>query len=58
MILQTLYQNCVRHNVEFYNEFYVLDLIMSEDENGNPDLQVLSPMTWQPAKYTFSNRNP
>ena len=36
MILQTLYQNCVRHNVEFYNEFYVLDLIMSEDENGNP----------------------
>ena len=32
MILQTLYQNCVRHNVEFYNEFYVLDLIMSEDE--------------------------
>ena len=23
MILQTLYQNCVRHNVEFYNEYYV-----------------------------------
>lgn len=30
MILQTLYQNCVKQNVEFYNEFYVLDLLMSE----------------------------
>ncbi|GAA4514335.1 succinate dehydrogenase flavoprotein subunit [Brevibacterium yomogidense] len=30
MILQTLYQNCVKHGVEFYNEFYVLDLIMTE----------------------------
>ncbi len=27
MILQTLYQNCVKHNVEFFNEFYVLDLL-------------------------------
>lgn len=34
MILQTLYQNCVKHNVEFYNEYYVLDLIMVEDEDG------------------------
>jgi succinate dehydrogenase / fumarate reductase flavoprotein subunit len=30
MILQTLYQNCVKLGIEFYNEFYVLDLIMSE----------------------------
>ncbi|SMX70197.1 succinate dehydrogenase flavoprotein subunit [Brevibacterium antiquum] len=30
MILQTLYQNCVKHGVEFYNEFYVLDLAMTE----------------------------
>ncbi|SQC37511.1 Succinate dehydrogenase flavoprotein subunit [Rothia kristinae] len=30
MILQTLYQNCVKHNVEFFNEYYVLDLIMVE----------------------------
>jgi succinate dehydrogenase / fumarate reductase flavoprotein subunit len=28
MILQTLYQNCIKHEVEFFNEFYVLDLIM------------------------------
>jgi len=31
MILQTLYQNCIKQNVEFFNEFYVLDLVMSED---------------------------
>ncbi|MGK7222869.1 succinate dehydrogenase flavoprotein subunit [Kocuria flava] len=30
MILQTLYQNCIKHNVEFFNEFYVLDLVMTE----------------------------
>jgi succinate dehydrogenase / fumarate reductase flavoprotein subunit len=30
MILQTLYQNCIKQNVEFYNEFYVLDLILDE----------------------------
>ncbi|GAA1851264.1 succinate dehydrogenase flavoprotein subunit [Brevibacterium marinum] len=30
MILQTLYQNCVKQGVEFYNEFYVLDLAMTE----------------------------
>jgi succinate dehydrogenase / fumarate reductase, flavoprotein subunit len=29
MILQTLYQNCVKQNVQFFNEFYVLDLILS-----------------------------
>ncbi|AUZ86760.1 succinate dehydrogenase flavoprotein subunit [Arthrobacter agilis] len=32
MILQTLYQNCVKHNVEFYNEYYVLDLLMVDEE--------------------------
>ena len=31
MILQTLYQNCIKQDVEFFNEFYVLDLVMSED---------------------------
>jgi succinate dehydrogenase / fumarate reductase flavoprotein subunit len=31
MILQTLYQNCVKLGIEFYNEFYVLDLVMNED---------------------------
>jgi len=36
MILQTLYQNCIKNDVEFYNEFYVLDLLLNEDANGNP----------------------
>ncbi len=31
MILQTLYQNCVKEGVEFFNEYYVLDIMMSED---------------------------
>ena len=30
MILQTLYQNCVKLGIEFFNEFYVLDLVMNE----------------------------
>ncbi|MFJ6214472.1 succinate dehydrogenase flavoprotein subunit [Streptomyces sp. NPDC092296] len=30
MILQTLFQNCVKHGVEFFNEFYVLDLLLNE----------------------------
>jgi succinate dehydrogenase / fumarate reductase flavoprotein subunit len=34
MILQTLYQNCVKQGVEFYNEFYVLDLLLTADPHG------------------------
>ncbi|MGW6334090.1 succinate dehydrogenase flavoprotein subunit [Nocardia rhamnosiphila] len=34
MILQTLYQNCVKHDVEFYNEFYVLDLVLTDTDRG------------------------
>ena len=30
MILQTLYQQCVKHEIDFFNEFYVLDLVFSE----------------------------
>ncbi len=35
MILQTLYQNCIKQGIEFYNEFYVLDLILDESD-GEP----------------------
>ncbi|WP_061960740.1 succinate dehydrogenase flavoprotein subunit [Demequina flava] len=31
MILQTLYQQCIKQEVEFFNEFYVLDLILDGD---------------------------
>ena len=37
MILQTLYQNCVKHNVEFYNEFYVLDMLMVDEDATRAD---------------------
>jgi succinate dehydrogenase / fumarate reductase, flavoprotein subunit len=30
MILQTLYQNCVKFGINFFNEFYVLDLVMTD----------------------------
>jgi succinate dehydrogenase / fumarate reductase flavoprotein subunit len=31
MILQTLYQNCIKQGVEFFDEFQVVDLLTSED---------------------------
>jgi succinate dehydrogenase / fumarate reductase flavoprotein subunit len=31
MILYTLYQTCIKHEVEFYDEFHLLDLIMTDD---------------------------
>jgi succinate dehydrogenase / fumarate reductase flavoprotein subunit len=34
MILQTLYQNCVKEGIEFFDEFYVLDVCMTETPEG------------------------
>jgi succinate dehydrogenase / fumarate reductase flavoprotein subunit len=34
MILQTLYQQCVKHEIEFFNEFYVLDLLLNEGKTA------------------------
>ena len=34
MILQTLYQNCVKQGIEFFNEFYVLDLLLTKTDEG------------------------
>ncbi|HEX6400314.1 MAG TPA: succinate dehydrogenase flavoprotein subunit [Actinomycetota bacterium] len=31
MILQTLYQQCVKRDVRFFNEFYCLDLLFTDD---------------------------
>jgi succinate dehydrogenase / fumarate reductase, flavoprotein subunit len=30
MILQTLYQQCIKNDVRFFNEFYVVDLLMQD----------------------------
>ena len=35
MILQTLYQQCVKQEVAFFNEFYALDLLLSHDLVGS-----------------------
>ena len=34
MILQTLYQNCIKQGIEFYDEYYVLDVIMQEGKSA------------------------
>ncbi len=34
MILQTLFQQCQKNGVQFFNEWYVLDLILTSDETG------------------------
>src|ERR1051326_4118642 len=37
MILQTLYQNCVKEGIEFFNEFYVLDLLLTEPDGSDTE---------------------
>src|SRR3954452_2614449 len=34
MILQTLYQQCIKHGVQFYDEYHVVDLLI---EDGRPN---------------------
>ncbi len=34
MILQTLYQQCVKEKIDFFNEFYVLDLLMNDGKTA------------------------
>jgi succinate dehydrogenase / fumarate reductase flavoprotein subunit len=34
MILQTLYQNCVKEGIEFFNEYYALDVLLTETDDG------------------------
>ncbi len=36
LILQTLYQQCVKRDVEFFNEFYVLDLLFAGNGPDSP----------------------
>ncbi len=35
MILQTLYQNCVKLGINFFNEFYALDLVTVKGDDGS-----------------------
>ncbi|MFN2611304.1 MAG: succinate dehydrogenase flavoprotein subunit [Actinomycetota bacterium] len=36
MILQTLYQQCLKNGVQFFSEWFVLDIILSDDAKGHP----------------------
>ncbi|GAA1668047.1 succinate dehydrogenase flavoprotein subunit [Microbacterium lacus] len=38
MILQTLFQNCVKLGINFFNEFYVLDLITVDKADGSKEI--------------------
>jgi succinate dehydrogenase / fumarate reductase flavoprotein subunit len=38
MILQTLFQNCVKLGINFFNEFYALDLITVRDADGKTQI--------------------
>ena len=56
MILQTLYQNCVKLGINFFNEFYVLDLLMVEVETACDAVRASSPTSSPPANCTSSRR--
>lgn len=51
MILQTLYQQCIKNNVVFFDEFFVLDALIDNNKcNGVVAMESL------PARYIPSNR--
>jgi succinate dehydrogenase / fumarate reductase flavoprotein subunit len=47
MILQTLYQNCVKQNVAFFNEFYVLDVLLTGDPRTDPDVRAAGVVAYE-----------
>ena len=53
-ILQTLYQQCIKNGVEFFDEFHVLDVILK----GPAVLRRLGASSWQRARFTSSRRRP
>ena len=47
MILQTLYQNCVKQQVEFFNEYYVLDVLMTGDPRTDEGIRASGVVTYE-----------
>ena len=47
MILQTLYQNCVKQDVEFFNEYYVLDVLMTGDPRSDEGVRASGVVTYE-----------
>ncbi len=53
-LLQTLYQQCLRTGVEFFDEFYVLDLLFADDGPGAPIAGVVAYELATGALHVFS----
>jgi hypothetical protein len=54
MILQTLYQQNVKQDTTFFNEFYVLDLLLAEGPGGAPraaGVVASCPVFWADDRY-------
>ncbi|WP_058233748.1 succinate dehydrogenase flavoprotein subunit [Devriesea agamarum] len=47
MILQTLYQNCVKQHVEFFNEYYVLDIVLTGDPRTDDDVRAAGVVAYE-----------
>ena len=47
MILQTLYQQCVKQDVEFFNECYVFDLLLSGDPATDKDVSAVGVVAYE-----------
>ena len=47
MILQTLYQQCVKQDVEFFNEYYVLDVLMTGDPRTDEGIRASGVVTYE-----------
>ncbi|WP_114855624.1 succinate dehydrogenase flavoprotein subunit [Brachybacterium sp. YJGR34] len=47
MILQTLYQNCVKQEVDFFNEYYVLDVLMTGDPRSDEGVRASGVVTYE-----------
>ena len=58
MILQTLYQNCVKQGVEFYDEYYVLDLLLDRGRRRDREPPASWPTSCPPARSTRSRPSP
>ena len=54
MILQTLYQQCVKRDVRFFNEFYCLDLLCDDGGVTRGSWRT----SWPPASSTCSGPSP
>src|SRR5699024_12391601 len=46
-IVQTLYQNCVKQDVEVFNEYYVLDVLMTGEPRSDEGVRATGVVTYE-----------